>query len=62
MSALLQVKSLCVDYVTDSGMARAVNKVSLDIRQARLWVLLANRAAAKVPWRSRSVICTVRRL
>ena len=32
MSALLQVKSLCVDYVTDSGMARAVNKVSLDIR------------------------------
>lgn len=28
---LLQVKSVCVDYVTDNGNARAVNKVSLDI-------------------------------
>jgi peptide/nickel transport system ATP-binding protein len=29
--ALLQIKNLCVDYVTDSGTARAVNNVSFDI-------------------------------
>ncbi len=28
---LLQVKNVCVDYVTDNGNARAVNHVSLDI-------------------------------
>jgi len=28
---LLSIKNLCVDYVTDSGNARAVNHVSLDI-------------------------------
>ena len=29
--ALLQIKNLCVDYVTDAGTARAVNDVSLNI-------------------------------
>jgi len=29
--ALLQIKNLCVDYITDSGTARAVNDVSFDI-------------------------------
>lgn len=28
---LLQIKNLCVDYVTDAGTARAVNNVSFDI-------------------------------
>lgn len=28
---LLEIKNLCVDYVTDSGIARAVNDVSLNI-------------------------------
>ena len=28
---LLSIKNLCVDYITDEGNARAVNKVSLDI-------------------------------
>ena len=28
---LLQIKEVCVDYVTDNGIARAVNQVSLDI-------------------------------
>jgi peptide/nickel transport system ATP-binding protein len=30
-NALLQIKNLCVDYITDSGTARAVNDVSFDI-------------------------------
>ena len=30
-SALLQINNLCVDYITDSGTARAVNNVSFDI-------------------------------
>ncbi|MEK9606421.1 MAG: ABC transporter ATP-binding protein [Gammaproteobacteria bacterium] len=29
--ALLQIKNLCVDYITDSGAARAVNDVSFEI-------------------------------
>jgi peptide/nickel transport system ATP-binding protein len=28
---LLSISDLCVDYITDDGNARAVNKVNLDI-------------------------------
>ena len=32
VNSLLQVRDLCVDYVTDNGNARAVNQVTLDIK------------------------------
>ena len=32
LKPLLDIKNLCVDYVTDAGVARAVNNVSLSIR------------------------------
>ena len=32
VNSLLQVRDLCVDYVTDNGNARAVNQVTLDVK------------------------------
>ena len=36
MTALIEVKELCVDYITLSGRVRAVNNVSFSIEEGEI--------------------------
>ncbi len=48
---LLEVKNLCVDYITDNGDFNAVKSVSFNINQGEIFGLAANLGAEKVPSR-----------
>ncbi|MDA1380720.1 hypothetical protein PCI56_14610 [Plesiomonas shigelloides subsp. oncorhynchi] len=56
----LEIRNLCVDYITDAGDVRAVNNVSFDIKKARSSVWPVNPVAVKVPSPSRPCACTNR--
>ena len=57
---LLQIRDVCVDYVTNNGNARAVNQVSLDIYPGETVGLAVNRDVVRVHWHLQSPIYIVR--
>ncbi len=57
---VLQVRNLCVDYITDNGDFNAVKSVSFDIGRGEILASQANRGAEKVPLPLRSIAFTNR--
>ncbi len=47
MSALLEVKNLCVDYITDQGSVRAANNVSFSIQPGEVFGLAGESGCGK---------------
>lgn len=57
---VIQIRDLCVDYITDNGDFNAVKSVSFDIGKAKYSALLGNLDAERVPSLFRSIVCTSR--